>query len=80
MIMPSTHFEAVLKRSSAGRPDTQRKTLAGLGLNRVGKRVYLKDTPAVRGMLYKVVHLVEVRQLEGEVPAVSARARKRAAA
>jgi large subunit ribosomal protein L30 len=38
----------------------QRATLAGLGLNRVGRTSTLQDTPAVRGMIAKVAHMVEV--------------------
>ena len=72
------HFEVKLKRSGAGRQTTQRLTLKGLGLTRFGKKVYLKDTPAVRGMLYKVVHLVEVTPHDGPPPP-GARARVRAA-
>jgi large subunit ribosomal protein L30 len=40
-------------------PD-QRKTLVGLGLNRMHKTVELDDTPAVRGMIRKVQHMVSV--------------------
>ena len=36
------------------------KTLVGLGLNKVGRTKELEDTPAVRGMIRKVAHLVEV--------------------
>jgi large subunit ribosomal protein L30 len=42
------------------RTKDQRATLAGLGLNRVGRTKTLEDTPAVRGMIAKVNHLVEV--------------------
>ena len=38
----------------------QRATLAGLKLNRVGRTATLEDTPAVRGMIAKVHHMVEV--------------------
>ncbi|MBV9994404.1 MAG: 50S ribosomal protein L30 [Caulobacteraceae bacterium] len=38
----------------------QRATLVGLGLNRLGRTRTLEDTPAVRGMIAKVAHLVEV--------------------
>jgi len=38
----------------------QRQTLVGLGLNRVGRTTTLEDTPAVRGMIAKVAHMVEV--------------------
>lgn len=69
------HFEVKLKRSGVGQPATQRRTLEGLGLTRFGRTVFLKDTPAVRGMLYKVVHLVDVAPHTGEVPPTSNRAR-----
>ena len=38
----------------------QRATLMGLGLNRLGRTSTLEDTPAVRGMIAKVAHMVEV--------------------
>ena len=46
--------------SSIGRPSEQRATLKGLGLNRIGRKATLQDTPAVRGMIAKVAHLVRV--------------------
>ncbi len=42
------------------RKSDQRATLVGLGLNRVGRVATLEDTPAVRGMIAKVHHMVEV--------------------
>ncbi|MEM6627604.1 MAG: 50S ribosomal protein L30 [Pseudomonadota bacterium] len=42
------------------RNDRQRATLVGLGLNKIGRERELEDTPAVRGMINKVAHLVEV--------------------
>jgi large subunit ribosomal protein L30 len=42
------------------RPADQRATLIGLGLNRIRRRATLQDTPAVRGMIAKVAHLVRV--------------------
>ena len=47
-------------RSGIGRPETQRKTLEGLGLRGPHRSVILKDTLAVRGMIRKVSHLVTV--------------------
>lgn len=46
------------------RPFDQEATLKGLGLNKRHRRSTLKDTPAVRGMIAKVAHLVRV--VEGE--------------
>ena len=42
------------------RPSDQRATLVGLGLNRIRRRSTLQDTPAVRGMIDKVAHLVRI--------------------
>ncbi len=42
------------------RPAAQRATLVGLGLNKLNKTSTLQDTPAVRGMIAKVAHLVRV--------------------
>lgn len=42
------------------RNESQRKTLVGLGLNKLGRERELEDTPSVRGMISKVDHLVEV--------------------
>jgi large subunit ribosomal protein L30 len=42
------------------RPADQRATLVGLGLNRIRRRSTLQDTPAVRGMIAKVAHLVRI--------------------
>ena len=42
------------------RPDRQEKTLIGLGLNKMHRVRTLEDTPAVRGMIAKVSHLVRV--------------------
>ncbi|KQT83555.1 50S ribosomal protein L30 [Aurantimonas sp. Leaf443] len=42
------------------RPNDQRQTLVGLGLNKMHRRSTLEDTPAVRGMIAKVAHLVRV--------------------
>ena len=46
--------------SPIGRQSYQRKTLVGLGLNKVGRTRELEDTAAVRGMINKVKHLVHV--------------------
>ena len=42
------------------RHHSQRETLIGLGLNKIGRTRELPDTPATRGMLTKVKHLVRV--------------------
>ncbi len=47
-------------RSGIGRQPKQRATLRGLGLTRMHKSVELEDTPAIRGMILKVQHLVKI--------------------
>jgi large subunit ribosomal protein L30 len=42
------------------REHTQRETLVGLGLNKIGRTNNLPDTPMTRGMINKVKHLVRV--------------------
>ena len=42
------------------RPAKQRQTLIGLGLNKMHKTRELEDTPAIRGMVNKISHMVEI--------------------
>jgi len=46
--------------SQIRRPAAQAATLKGLGLGRIGKERTLEDTPAIRGMIRKVAHMVEI--------------------
>lgn len=48
--------------SPIGRTQDQRATLVGLGLNKMNRTRELEDTPAVRGMINKVRHLVRVEE------------------
>jgi len=48
--------------SPAGRVPAQRKTLIGLGLNKMRRSSTLEDTAAVRGMINAVAHLVKVEE------------------
>ena len=47
-------------KSAIGRKNDQRRTLIGLGLNKLHRQRELEDTPAVRGLINKVRHLVRV--------------------
>jgi large subunit ribosomal protein L30 len=47
-------------KSSNGRVESQKATLRGLGLRRIGHTVELEDTPSVRGMIGKVYFMVQV--------------------
>lgn len=49
--------------SPIGRIEKQRQTLIGLGLNKRHRSSELEDTPAVRGMIWMVRHLVTVEEL-----------------
>jgi large subunit ribosomal protein L30 len=61
MIMASTKTIKIEQIGSAmRRHHTQRETLIGLGLNKIGRTRELPDTPETRGMLTKVKHLVRV--------------------
>ena len=51
--------------SAARRPDIQRRTLIGLGLNKINRTRELEDTPAVRGMVNKIPHLVVIVEERG---------------
>ena len=48
--------------SPIGRRNDQEATLKGLGLNKLRRSRVLEDTPAVRGMIFKVKHLVQVAE------------------
>ena len=56
--MAKSTIKVVQIRSAIGREGSQRKTLIGLGLNKIGRVRELEDTPAVRGMINKGKHLV----------------------
>ena len=53
-------IKVVQRKSVIGRPQRQRETMRGLGLTKIGKVKILNDTPAIRGMINKVSHLVAV--------------------
>ena len=49
-------------KSVIGRPESQRKVLAALGLGRIGKTSELDDNASVRGMIAKIAHLIAVTE------------------
>ena len=59
-----TMIKVTQSGSPIGRPGDQRSTLIGLGLNKINRTRELQDTPAVRGMINKVSHLVTVDEME----------------
>ena len=58
--MSDSTITIVQTSSDIGRPGDQRATLRGLGLSRIGRKSIVKDTPANRGMIKKIAHLVRV--------------------
>ena len=57
-----------LIKAYASAPDAQIRTLEGLGLWRFGQERVLQDTPAIRGMVFKVKHLVSMEKVAGDAP------------
>jgi large subunit ribosomal protein L30 len=55
-------IKVTLLRSAIGYPKPQKATVRALGLSRLNKTVEHKDTPALRGMLAKVIHLIRVEE------------------
>ena len=51
------------KKSAIGYAPDQRRTVAGLGLRRLNQTVIHEDTPSIRGMVNKIIHLVEVSEV-----------------
>jgi large subunit ribosomal protein L30 len=52
------------KKSAIGYAKDQKDTIAALGLKKLGTSVVQEDNPAIRGMVHKVRHLVEVEELD----------------
>ena len=57
-------LKIVLKRSLIGRPEDQKSTVLVLGLTKIRQSIVQEDTPAIRGMIRKVEHLVSVEELK----------------
>ena len=59
-----SNTDKIIRIEQTGSPirrhHTQRETLIGLGLNGIGRVAQVPDTPAIRGMLTKVKHLVRI--------------------
>lgn len=56
-------IRVTLIKSKISQPETQRRTLRGLGLTKMQRSVRLPDTPAIRGMIKKVSHLVKIEEI-----------------
>jgi large subunit ribosomal protein L30 len=60
---PPIKLEIKQIRSVSGRPETQRRTLRALGLTKNQTSVIQNDTPAIRGMINKIQHMLLVREI-----------------
>lgn len=60
-----------LIHSAIAKQQRQKDTLRGLGLRRINQVRILKDTPAIRGMVHKVIHLVQVEETPSAKVSVS---------
>ena len=58
----SGKIKVTLVRSMIGRPEKHRRVLRGMGLTKLNRTVELEDTPAIRGMVHKVSHLVKTEE------------------
>ena len=58
-----SRLKVTLKNSTIGQSERQRATIRGLGLRKLGGSRVLENTPAVRGMVKKVLHLVDVEEI-----------------
>ena len=66
-----------LVKSIAGASETQLRTIQGLGLKKFGEERLLQDTPAIRGMVFKVKHLVSHEVVSQEAPKTTRRKPKK---
>ena len=57
-------LKVTLVRSTIDRPETQKRTVLGLGLRKLNHSVVVEDTHAIRGMIRKVQHLVAIEPAE----------------
>ena len=57
-------LKVTLKRSVIGSTKNQRETVVGLGLRKINHSRVLENTPAVRGMIKKVIHLLHVEEVQ----------------
>ena len=58
-------LEITQVRSVSGRPEKQRRTLRAWGLTKNQTSVVQNDTPAIRGMINQIPHMLSVREIEG---------------
>jgi large subunit ribosomal protein L30 len=62
----SGKLKVTLVKSMIGKPEKHRRVLRGIGLRKMNRAVQLEDTPAIRGMIHVVSHLVSVEEIGNE--------------
>jgi large subunit ribosomal protein L30 len=62
--MAGSKLKVTQIRSTIGQNKRNRAVIAGLGLRRIGRSVIVDNTPAFRGMIKKVIHLVRVEEAD----------------
>lgn len=67
------------RKSTIGYSEDQKATMRSLGFRKLNQVVIRPDTAALRGMVFKVRHLVTVEELEGDAPAQPLQSNKRPA-
>ena len=61
-VVEKTKLRITLVKSPIGFPEPQKRTVRALGLNRMHQTVEHDDTPALRGMLNTVIHLLQIEE------------------
>lgn len=60
----SSKLKVTLKKGLVGTREDMRGTVRALGLKRIGHSVVKEDRPEIRGMIFKVKHLVQVEEVD----------------
>ncbi len=69
-------LKVTYKKSTIGYSHDQKRTIASLGLRKLNQSTILPDNPAVRGMVFKVRHLVAVEEITDDSPRAQASVRR----
>jgi len=64
MSAPKPFLKVRQKASEIGQVDYQRRVVKGLGLRGIGTEVTVANTPSFRGMVKKVIHLLDVQEVD----------------
>lgn len=60
--MAAKEITVKLKKSTVGCTEKQKSQVRGLGLRKIGSTKTLENTPAVRGMIKKVIHMLDIQE------------------